>query len=63
MQLVLQDFAGVVRFQHFSFYTKSEYIQAAVLLHPSFVTVDDIKEIKAPIAVLGAEMDRQDFYT
>lgn len=32
-------------------------IQAAVLLHPSFVTVDDIKEIKAPIAVLGAEID------
>ncbi|GLT47180.1 hypothetical protein SLA2020_208930 [Shorea laevis] len=29
---------------------KSEYIQAAVLLHPSVFTVDDIKEIKAPIA-------------
>ncbi|KAK6937492.1 Dienelactone hydrolase [Dillenia turbinata] len=33
-------------------------IQAAVLLHPSLVTVDDIKEIKAPIAVLGAEIDK-----
>ncbi|XP_010527419.1 PREDICTED: endo-1,3;1,4-beta-D-glucanase-like [Tarenaya hassleriana] len=37
---------------------KNELIQAAVLLHPSFVTVDDIKEFKAPIAVLGAENDR-----
>ncbi|PQQ16822.1 endo-1 3 [Prunus yedoensis var. nudiflora] len=36
---------------------KSDYIQAAVLLHPSLVTVDDIKEIKAPIAILGAEFD------
>ncbi|BFG43210.1 hypothetical protein CerSpe_294840 [Prunus speciosa] len=37
---------------------KSDYIQAAVLLHPSLVTVDDIKEIKAPIAILGAEFDK-----
>ncbi|PSS14638.1 Endo-1,3 like [Actinidia chinensis var. chinensis] len=37
---------------------KSDYIQAAVLLHPSLVTVDDIKEVKAPLAVLGAETDR-----
>ncbi|KAI8574570.1 hypothetical protein RHMOL_Rhmol01G0364900 [Rhododendron molle] len=37
---------------------KSDYIQAAVLLHPSLVTVDDIKELKAPIAILGAEVDR-----
>ncbi|EEF37655.1 endo-1,3-1,4-beta-d-glucanase, putative [Ricinus communis] len=36
---------------------KSDPIQAAVLLHPSFVTVDDIKEIKEPIAILGAEID------
>ncbi|KAK9281772.1 hypothetical protein L1049_004678 [Liquidambar formosana] len=37
---------------------KSDHIQAAVLLHPSRVTVDDIKEVKAPIAVLGAEIDK-----
>ncbi|XP_030451692.2 endo-1,3;1,4-beta-D-glucanase-like [Syzygium oleosum] len=37
---------------------KSDHVQAAVLLHPSRVTVDDIKEVKAPIAVLGAEYDK-----
>ncbi|XP_050236104.1 endo-1,3;1,4-beta-D-glucanase-like [Mercurialis annua] len=37
--------------------SKSDHIQAAVILHPSFVTVDDIRESKAPIAVLGAEND------
>jgi dienelactone hydrolase len=37
---------------------KSDDIKAAVLLHPSFVTVDDIKEVKVPISVLGAEIDR-----
>ncbi|KAF8387990.1 hypothetical protein HHK36_026656 [Tetracentron sinense] len=37
---------------------KSDYIQAAVLLHPSLVTLDDIKEVKVPIAVLGAEIDK-----
>ncbi|XP_043722473.1 endo-1,3;1,4-beta-D-glucanase-like [Telopea speciosissima] len=36
---------------------KEGYIQAAVLCHPSFVTVDDIKDVKAPMAVLGAEID------
>ncbi|XP_078149180.1 endo-1,3;1,4-beta-D-glucanase-like isoform X1 [Carex rostrata] len=36
---------------------KSDDIKAAVLLHPSFVTVDDIKEVKIPISVLGAEID------
>ncbi|KAM4116150.1 hypothetical protein ACJW30_02G028900 [Castanea mollissima] len=36
---------------------KAEFIQAAVLCHPSFVTLDDIKGVKAPIAVLGAEHD------
>ncbi|KAJ4968078.1 hypothetical protein NE237_014779 [Protea cynaroides] len=37
---------------------KFDYIKAAVLLHPSRVTVDDIKEVKVPIAVLGAEFDK-----
>ncbi|KAM0948941.1 putative dienelactone hydrolase, alpha/Beta hydrolase [Dioscorea sansibarensis] len=36
---------------------KSAEIQACVLLHPSFVSVDDMKEIKCPIAILGAEFD------
>ncbi|WMV47466.1 hypothetical protein MTR67_040851 [Solanum verrucosum] len=37
---------------------KSDSIQSAVLLHPSFVSVDDIKEVKVPIAILGAEIDQ-----
>ncbi|KAM0954229.1 putative dienelactone hydrolase, alpha/Beta hydrolase [Dioscorea sansibarensis] len=37
---------------------KSEDIKAAVMLHPSLVTVEDIKEVKVPLAVLGAEIDR-----
>ncbi|CAH2052913.1 unnamed protein product [Thlaspi arvense] len=37
--------------------SKEELIQAAVMLHPSFVTVDDIKGGKVPIAILGAEFD------
>ncbi|XP_061345554.1 endo-1,3;1,4-beta-D-glucanase-like [Gastrolobium bilobum] len=37
---------------------KSRLIQAAVLLHPSFVSLDDIKGVDIPIAVLGAEIDR-----
>ncbi|KAJ8748417.1 hypothetical protein K2173_003054 [Erythroxylum novogranatense] len=36
---------------------KSEYIQAGVLLHPSLITPADFGEVKAPIAVLGAEFD------
>ncbi|XP_010532707.1 PREDICTED: endo-1,3;1,4-beta-D-glucanase-like [Tarenaya hassleriana] len=36
---------------------KRQLIQSAVLLHPSLVSVDDIKEVKTPIAVLGAEID------
>uniref|UniRef100_A0A7N0UNW2 Dienelactone hydrolase domain-containing protein n=1 Tax=Kalanchoe fedtschenkoi TaxID=63787 RepID=A0A7N0UNW2_KALFE len=37
---------------------KHGHIDAAVLCHPSFVTVDDIKAVKAPIAILGAEIDK-----
>ncbi|GFZ21880.1 alpha/beta-Hydrolases superfamily protein [Actinidia rufa] len=33
-------------------------VQAVVLLHPSFVTLDDIRAVKVPISVLGAEIDR-----
>ncbi|XP_044486882.1 endo-1,3;1,4-beta-D-glucanase-like [Mangifera indica] len=36
---------------------KVEFINAAVLCHPSFVTPDDIKVVEVPIAVLGAEID------
>lgn len=36
---------------------KTADIQAAVMLHPSFVTVDDVKEVKCPMAILGAERD------
>ncbi|PHU04957.1 hypothetical protein BC332_25779 [Capsicum chinense] len=37
---------------------KSDNIQAAMLLHPSLVKVDDMKEVKAPIAILAAEIDK-----
>ncbi|XP_057485482.1 endo-1,3;1,4-beta-D-glucanase-like [Actinidia eriantha] len=33
-------------------------VQTVVLLHPSFVTLDDIRAVKVPISVLGAEIDR-----
>ncbi|KAH0988966.1 hypothetical protein GBA52_000449 [Prunus armeniaca] len=36
---------------------KSDFVQAAVLLHPSFVALDDIEGVKVPMAVLGAEID------
>ncbi|WZZ54737.1 hypothetical protein YC2023_054844 [Brassica napus] len=35
-----------------------ELVQAAILLHPSFITVNNIKGGKVPIAILGAEIDR-----
>ncbi|KAL8148963.1 endo-1,3;1,4-beta-D-glucanase-like [Apium graveolens] len=38
--------------------TKSSHIQAAVLLHPSLTTLDDIKDVKVPMAILGAEIDK-----
>lgn len=38
--------------------SKVDLIQAAVLLHPSLVTVDDIKAVKAPTSILGAEIDQ-----
>ncbi|KAM5569249.1 endo-1,3,1,4-beta-D-glucanase-like [Rosa sericea] len=34
-----------------------DLLHAAVLCHPSFVTVDDFKAVKVPISVLGAEID------
>ncbi|KAK7292369.1 hypothetical protein RIF29_08147 [Crotalaria pallida] len=37
--------------------SKSRLIQAAVHLHPSFVTVDDINGVDIPTAILGAEID------
>lgn len=37
----------------------ADYIQAGVMLHPSFVTVDDIREVKCPMAILGAECDHR----
>ncbi|KAF3601188.1 hypothetical protein F2Q69_00038056 [Brassica cretica] len=37
--------------------SKQELVQVAVLLHPSFLTVDDIKGGKVAIAIPGAEID------
>ncbi|KAL8171355.1 hypothetical protein V2J09_023159 [Rumex salicifolius] len=36
---------------------KSDVIQAAVSLHPGLISIEDINEIKIPIAFLGAEVD------
>ncbi|KAF5738606.1 hypothetical protein HS088_TW13G01507 [Tripterygium wilfordii] len=38
---------------------KTQLIQAAVLLHPSFVDEDDIKGVEVPMAILGAEFDER----
>ncbi|KAK1414148.1 hypothetical protein QVD17_29889 [Tagetes erecta] len=37
---------------------KDADIQVAALLHPTFVTLDDIKEVKVPVAILAAEFDK-----
>ncbi|CAL1411571.1 unnamed protein product [Linum trigynum] len=37
---------------------KQDNIKAGVFCHPSFVSVDDIKEVKVPLAILGAEIDQ-----
>ncbi|KAL5541698.1 hypothetical protein UlMin_009408 [Ulmus minor] len=37
--------------------SKSGYIQAAMVLHPSYITLDDAKEVKVPFAILGAALD------
>ncbi|KAI3899101.1 hypothetical protein MKW92_021738 [Papaver armeniacum] len=37
--------------------SKLDDLKAIVMLHPSLVTVEDIKEIKVPISILGAEVD------
>ncbi|XP_021904895.1 endo-1,3;1,4-beta-D-glucanase-like [Carica papaya] len=39
-----------------------ELIQAAALFHPSYVSTDEIKGIKVPIAILGAEDDHPDLF-
>ncbi|CAJ1941220.1 unnamed protein product [Sphenostylis stenocarpa] len=36
---------------------KAKLVQASVLLHPSYITVDDIRGVNVPIAILGAEHD------
>ncbi|RDX83066.1 hypothetical protein CR513_36062, partial [Mucuna pruriens] len=37
---------------------KSKLIQTAVLIHPSSVSLDDIKGVDIPIAIIGAEIDQ-----
>lgn len=32
-------------------------VGAGIMCHPSFLTTDDIKEVKVPLAILGAEID------
>ncbi|PWA37020.1 Dienelactone hydrolase [Artemisia annua] len=38
---------------------KTADIQVAAILHPSFVTLDDIKGVKVPTAILSAELDKK----
>ncbi|XP_060671642.1 endo-1,3;1,4-beta-D-glucanase isoform X2 [Ziziphus jujuba] len=38
--------------------SKIDLLQASVLLHPSFVSLDDIRGVQVPIAILGAEIDQ-----
>ncbi|EFJ15446.1 hypothetical protein SELMODRAFT_173745 [Selaginella moellendorffii] len=38
---------------------REDSVRAVVLLHPSFVTVDDMREIRAPVAILAAEVDQR----
>ncbi|XP_028058804.1 endo-1,3;1,4-beta-D-glucanase-like isoform X2 [Camellia sinensis] len=37
---------------------RTDEIQAAVVLHPGCITEDEIKEVKCPISILGAEIDQ-----
>ncbi|CAL5328946.1 unnamed protein product [Camellia sinensis] len=37
---------------------RTDEIQAAVVLHPSRITEDEIKEVKYPISILGVEIDQ-----
>ncbi|XAR49098.1 Lysozyme [Bertholletia excelsa] len=37
---------------------KTDYIRAGVMLHPSFVTADELKDFEVPVAILGAEVDK-----
>ncbi|XP_057771840.1 endo-1,3;1,4-beta-D-glucanase-like isoform X2 [Salvia miltiorrhiza] len=37
---------------------KYAYIHAGVMLHPSFVTLEDIQGVKVPLSILGAEIDK-----
>ncbi|GKA24054.1 endo-1,3;1,4-beta-D-glucanase-like protein [Tanacetum coccineum] len=38
---------------------KAADIQVAALLHPSFVSLDDIKGVKVPTGILSAELDKK----